>query len=209
MFERAKMKGTWHRKNGNVKLRLISVILVPMLCIPLVGYGYTRRTTRYSQFSRINYAQVSDEDESIRIIDGIVTYYKGYGEFNLKFDENTLYFEDAQLAPGWELELQVKIHNDGVQPLYIGYEIYYSWDEVTWIKVADPNDPWELYDEFRIRYQSELYDEIGELWDPDQKLKHCEVVINVEHLVFDAQDRPDLQGKTFTIKVEILGSMTR
>ena len=202
------MKHYRKRKNENLKSRVLFLLFIPLLIIPFVSFGYARINNDFSSVT--NRSSVNQlPEESIRIVDGQVVFYNGYGDYVLNFDENELYFEDDLLFPGWELVIDLYVHNDGAQPVYIGYEIYYSWDDVNWIQVLDPNNPTELYDEFRIIYSSEFYDEEGAPWDFDKKLHYCNVVINREHLIFDAQDRPDLQGKIFTIKVEVLGSTTR
>ena len=175
-----------------------------MMLIPLMGFGYAQWS---NTLTVISYMQAGTE--SIRIAGCEVTYYKGYGDYKLEWTEDTLSFEDTNLSPGWELELKVAIHNDGTVPVYLSYQILYSWDQTNWIQVVDPNDPKELYNEFRIVYTDGLYNEAGIPWDPNLELWPCEIVSMIEHLLFDAQDRPDLQDKTFTIRVEIMGSVTR
>jgi hypothetical protein len=202
------MKRHGKRYDENLRSQVLFLLFIPLLIIPFVSFGYTR--IDYTISSSTNRTSVNQlPEESIRIVDGQVVFYNGYGGYVLNFDENELYFEDDLIFPGWELVIDLYVHNDGAQPVYIGYEIYYSWDDENWIQVLDPNNPTELYDEFRMIYSSEFYDEEGAPWDFDKKLNHCNIVINREHLIFDAQDRPDLQGKTFTIKVEVLGSTTR
>ena len=174
-----------------------------MLLIPLVAFGYAQWN---DSLTVISYMRAGDE--SIRITGCEVTGYKGFGEYILDWDEDTVYFEDNDLFPGWKLELEVIIHNDGTIPVYLRYEILYSWDQIDWVQVEDPEDPKELYNEFRIVYTDGFLDEEREPWDPTQYLWPCETVYKVERLLFDAQDRPDLQDKTFTIKVEIIGTVT-
>jgi len=185
------------------KRRLMFALLAPLMFIPLVGFGYAKWT---NTITVVSYMQSGDE--SIRITRYSVTYYNGYGDFKLEGTEDTIFFEDNNIFPGWELELLVEIHNDGTVPVYISYQIYY-WDrdQTDWVQVSDP--PMELYDKFRIVYTDWLHDEVGEPWDPEIYLWPCETVSKIERILFDAQDRPDLQDETFTIKVEILGSVMR
>ena len=173
-----------------------------MLLIPLFAFGYAQWN---DTLTVVSYMRAGTE--SIRITSYNVTYYNGYGNYTLYLEEDTLYFNETNLFPGWELKLEVVIHNNGTIPVNISYNIYYSWDQNNWVKVEDPQDPKELYDEFGIVYTDGLYNETGEPWDPSQYLWPCETVYKIEHLLFDAQDRPDLQGKTFTIKVEIIGTV--
>lgn len=198
------MNRPYKLRKRNRNNRLLFALLVPILLITLSSFGYAQWN---DTLTVISYMQAGIE--SIRI--GCeVTYYNGYGDYTLDITEDTLHFEDTNLFPGWELELLVEIHNDGTIPVYLSYEIFYSWDPIdpiNWVQVADPEDPIELYDEFRIVYTDGFYNATtGEPWDPSQYLWPCKIVHKKEHLLFDAQDRPDLQGKTFTIKVEICGS---
>ena len=170
-----------------------------MLLISIVGFGYAQWN---DTLTVVSYMQGGTE--SMEITNCTITYYNGYGDYIISWDEDTVYFEDTNLFPGWELRLNLTIHNDGTIPLVLRYEISYSWDEgITWIPAPDPSI---LYDEFRIDYTDGLYNATGHLWDPTQYLWPCETVYKIEQLLFDAQDRSDLQGKTFTIKVEIIGS---
>lgn len=173
-----------------------------MLFIPLVAFGYAQWN---DSLAVVSYMRAGTE--SIRITGCEVTDYNGYGDYTLDWDEDTLYFEDTNLFPDWQLEFEVTIHNGGTIPVYLSYEIFYSWDQENWVQVEDPEDPKELYNEFRIVYTDGLYNEDGDPWDPTDYLWPCEIVYKIENLLFDAQDRPDLQGKTFTIKVEIIGTV--
>jgi len=171
-----------------------------MLLIPLSAFGYAQWN---DTLTVISYMQAGTE--SIAITGCEVTQYNGYGEYVLSWNEGTIYFEDTNLFPGWELELRAEIHNDGTIPVHVSYQIYYSWDQTTWT----PTDVAGLYNEFRIVYTDGFYNvTTGEQWDTTQYLWPCKAVYKKEHLLFDAQDCPDLQDKTFTIKVEICGSCT-
>ena len=172
-----------------------------MMLIPLMGFGYAQWSNTLTVVSIMQAGT-----ESIRIAGCEVTYYNGYGDNTLEWDEDTVYFEYTNLFPGWELEIVVEIQNDGTIPVYLTNEIFYSWDEENWVRVENPE---ELYNEFRIVYTDALYNKEDELWDTNGRFWPLGTVYKVAHLLFDAQDRPDLQDKTFTIKIEIIGTVTR
>ena len=116
------------------------------------------------------------------------------------------------IFPEWELKLLVEIKNLE-DPVYLSYEIEY-FDGTTW----QPTDEDGLLTLFRIIYTDGFYLNPGPdgTWsteddepvpsDPEWQLWPGYNCYKLEHLIFDAQDYPELQDQNFTFQVIIYGS---
>ncbi len=103
----------------------------------------------------------------------------------------------------------MEIHNAGTAPLWLWSEIMHN---------GVPILETDLLTLFRIDYTDGLYNDPGpdEEWftgddDPFElslQLFPNDHVYKLEHLIFDAQGFPELQGQSFTFQVIIHGSAT-
>lgn len=150
------------------------------------------------------------EPEDIEITGYTLVSYNGFGYY-IDWDTNTLWFNDTLLFPGWELKLVLNITNVGTSSLQLSYRIDY-WNGTDWTQ----SDEAELLSMFGLNYTDGFYLGPGPdgTWNtPDDvpmPAEHAvapeETVYKVEHLLIDAQDRPELQNQTFMLRVEIMGS---
>jgi hypothetical protein len=153
--------------------------------------------------------------EDISITDCIVISYNGFIiPPKISWDDTNIVFEDDLLYPGWELKLLTEITNIGPMPVRIWSEILY-WDGSSWIPIVEG----DLLTPFRLDYTNGFYNDTGSdgdwftdddtpwtghegdyrLW-PDSPY---DKVYKKEHLIFDAQDYPELQDEFFTFKVDV------
>lgn len=177
-----------------------------MLLITLSSFGYAQWSDTLTAIANLDMAE-----EDLRITGYEVAYYNGYDALDISIaaGEKSIDIEDTLLFPGWELKLVIQIHNAGTAPLYLSSEIKH--DGVT-IPATD------LLDLFRIRYTDGFYDGPGgdgqwftgddEEFDLSLQLFPCDYVYKLEHLIFDAQDFPELQGQSFTFQVIINGTIS-
>jgi len=176
-----------------------------MLLITLSSFGYAQWSDTLTAIANLDMAE-----EDLRITGYEVAYYNGYGiDISIAGGEKSIDIEDTLLFPGWELKLVIQIHNAGTAPLFLSSEIKH--DGVT-IPGTD------LLDLFRIRYTDGFYDNPGpdgqwffeydEPFDLSLQLYPCDHVYKLEHLIFDAQAFPELQGQSFTFQVIINGTIS-
>lgn len=185
-------------------------MLVPILLITLSSFGYALYPGNLSATATITAGL-----EDISITDCTVITYNGFIiPPKLDWNDTDIMFEDDLLYPGWELKLLTEITNTGTIRVQIWSEIYY-WDGTSWIPINED----DLLTLFRIDYTNGFYNDTGpdgkwftpddtewtgregdyRLWpDPPH-----DKVYKEEHLIFDAQDFPELQGKVFTFRVDI------
>jgi hypothetical protein len=157
-------------------------------------------------------ADLSNADYNVEIINCWIQQYNGQG-CTLLWEKGTteVSFTDEAIFPGWNLILYTQVHNKGQNESWVAtvnYTIYYQ-DEQTleWVQTNET----ELYDLFRISYTSGFFLNNGTdtIWNTpddtpmplDYEWIPCTMVFSRQELLFDAQDRPDLMGKTFNIKV--------
>lgn len=181
-----------------------------MLLITLSSLGYASRLGNLSATATFN-----SVPEDISITDCIVISYNGFIiPPKISWNDTDIVFEDDLLYPGWELKLLTEITNTGPIPVHIWSEIMY-WDGASWI----PIDEDDLLTLFCFDYTNGFYNDTGpdgkwftdddtpwagkegdyRLWlDPPYNK-----VYKKEHLIFDAQDNPELQDKAFTFKVDV------
>jgi len=174
-----------------------------MLLITISGFGYAQ----YSN-TLITMANLDNAEEDLRITAYEVAYYNGYGiDVSIADNKKSIDIEDTLLFPGWELKLVIEIHNAGTASLYLSSEIKHNG-------VTIPET--DLLDLFRIVYTDGFYDNRGpdgqwftgddESFDLSLQLFPCDHVYKLEHLIFDAQRFPELQGQSFTFQAIISGS---
>jgi len=119
-----------------------------------------------------------------------------------------LQIEANPIFPSWELLMVIKIHNTAESWVTdLNYKIYYSEDGTTWVETTAE----DLKTLFGIIYTDGFYLGPG----PDEKwgtiddepvtfpIDPCNSVYKLEHILFDAQERTDLQGKIFYVMVEV------
>jgi len=175
-----------------------------MLLITLSSFGYAQWSDTLSAIANLNIAE-----EDLRITGYEVAYYNGDDTLDISIaaGEKSIDIEDTLLFPGWELKLVIEIHNAGTAPLYLSSEIKHNG-----VTIPDT----DLLDLFRISYTDGFYDGPGgdEQWftgDDEEfvlslQLFPSERAYKLEHLIFDAQDFPELQGQSFTFQVIIKGT---
>ena len=176
-----------------------------MLLITLSSFGYAQWSN-----SVTTTAYLASGTEDIRITNYDVVYYNGQGiDITIAPNQKSITIEDTLLFPGWELKLALEIHNAGNLALHVSPEIQYDGVTIT---------ETQLLDLFRINYTDGFYLNPGtdgqwftgddepvpdltewQLWPGDNWYK-------LEHLIFDAQDYPELQGQSFTFQVVIYGT---
>ena len=168
-----------------------------MLLITLSSFGYAQWSD-----SVTTTAYLASGTEDIRITNYEVVYYNGEGiDITIAADEKSITIEDTLLFPEWELQLAIEIHNAGNLALYMSSEIRYEGGTIT---------ETQLLDLFRIVYTDGFYLDPSlnepvpdlttwQLWPGDNWYK-------LEHLIFDAQDSPELQDQSFTFQVIIYGT---
>ena len=168
-----------------------------MLLMSLSSFGYAQWSD-----SVTTTAYLASGTEDIRITNYEVVYYNGEGiDITIAADEKSITIEDTLLFPGWELKLAIEIHNAGNLALYMSSEIQYEGGTIT---------ETQLRDLFGIVYTDGFYLDPGlnepvpdlttwQLWVGDNWYK-------LEHLIFDAQDYPELQDQSFTFQVIIYGT---
>jgi len=124
-----------------------------------------------------------------------------------------LQIEANPIYPGWELLMVIKIHNTAESWVTnLEYKIYYSLDGgMTWAETTVG----ELQTLFGVIYTDGFYlgpgsDGIWGTTDDNEPvtfpINPCNSVYKVEHILFDAQDRIDLQGEIFDILIEIIAT---
>lgn len=173
-----------------------------MLLITLSSFGYAQYSNTLTAIANLDNAE-----EDLRITAYEVAYYNGYGiDISIADDKKSIDIEDTLLFPEWELKLVIKIHNAGTAALYLSSEIKHN---------DAPIPETDLLDLFRIVYTGGFYDNPGpdgkwfyeydEPFDLSLQLFPCNYVYKLEHLIFDAQLFPELQGQSFTFQVVISG----
>jgi len=188
-----------HAKKTNT--RAVALLLIPILAIALGGLGYIVLSGQVASIS---------ETEDIAITGYTTVFYNGLG-YDLDWDANTLWFNDTLLFPGWELKLVLNITNVGTASVNLSYRIDY-WNDVDWTETDEAG----LLSMFGLVYTDGFYLGPGpdEIWNtpddvpmpPEYAVASEQTVYKVEHLLIDAQDRPELQDQTFMLQVEIMGS---
>ena len=196
------MKSHIHRRPANRNGRLLFALLAWMLLITLSSFGYAQWSN-----SVTTTAYLASGTEDIRITNYDVVYYNGYGiDITIAPNQKSIAIEDTQLFPEWELKLAIEIHNPeqvGNLPLYISSEIQYNGETI---------NETQLLDLFRIIYTDGFYLD-PDLTEPvtdltEWQLWPGESWYKLEHLIFDAQDYPELQDQSFTFQVIIYGTFT-
>jgi hypothetical protein len=178
------------------KLRLSTALVVPMLLIIFTSGAYAA----FSDSVAVTFRLKSGSIDPL-ISNYWVTEYCGYG-YNIALinDNKTLTVTDDLLFPGWYLRLIIEIKNNSTVPLTLNYTITYL-NGSSWIDI----NATRLFDLTGIEYEDGFYLDsscqtpMSETFilDPD------EVVYKKEHLSFNVQDRPELQGRDFEFHVTI------
>lgn len=194
------------RHNRNRNVQVITVLVLPLLFIILGSLGYATWTDTISTTATLTSATYQ-----IEILDCWKQEYNGQGcTLIWEVGGKDISFTDEALFPGWQLTLFTKIHNKDESFSWvavINYTLYYSLDGVNWIQCNEA----ELYNQFGIEYAGGFYLDPGldGIWNtlddvpmpPEYTMDPCTSVYSKQSLLFNAQDRPDLSGKTFNIKV--------
>jgi len=199
-----------HRGPSRTEGRLLPAFLVPILLITLSSFGYAM----YPSNLLTAFATASGP-EDISITDCLVISYNGFIiPPKISWNDTELVFEDDLLYPGWELKLVTEITNIGPMPVHIWAEIKH-WDGASWIPINED----DLLALFRLDYTNGFYNDTGPdgKWFTDDDTpwtgRHGDYrlwpdppgnkVYQKEHLLFDAQDHPELQDRVFTFKVNV------
>lgn len=169
---------------------------MPLLLVLLSALGYAAWNDQLTSTVSLN-AGIED----IQIQSATVTEYNGFG-YELTWTIDSLYFNDTNIFPGWELNISTEIINKGNIPVKLYYTLLYSQDGgATWT----PTDATGLFTNFGLVYTDGFYNATtlehltpGEFWLWPNKF-----VLKIEHLFFDAQDRPELQSQAFLFKVVV------
>jgi hypothetical protein len=152
-------------------------------------------------------AELEAADYHIEITNCIVKSYNGIGLHQFFWDPTTISFNDSNIFPGWELILNLTIHNTADSWICkLNYTIFY-WNETSSIWI--PTDENGLKDLFKLEYETKFYNvTTGELIIGDPELWPDQSVFNIERLTFVAnqQEFEGLLGKTFEVKIEIYGT---
>jgi hypothetical protein len=152
-------------------------------------------------------AELEAADYHIEVTDAKVISYNGFGVHQFFWDSATVSFNDSSIFPGWELILNVTIHNTPDSWIAkVNYTIFY-WNETsgTWI----PTDENGLLDLFKLEYETKFYNiTTGELIPGDPELWPDQSIFNIERLKFVATDEEfqALLGHTFEVKIEVYGT---
>jgi hypothetical protein len=195
-----------HSRSRNVQV--ITVLVLPLLFIILGSLGYAAWSDTISTTATFTSATYD-----VEILDCWKQEYNGQGcTLIWEVGGKDISFTDEALFPGWQLTLFTKIHNKDQSQSWvavINYTLYYSDDGVNWIQCNET----ELYNQYRIQYTGGFYLDPGPdgTWNtpddtpmpPDYTIDPCTCVYNKQNLFFDAQDHPELSGKSFSIKVVI------
>ena len=181
-----------------------------MLLFTLSSFGYAIYPSNLSTAFASN-----SGPEDISITDCIIISYNGFIiPPNVDWNDTDITFEDDLLYPGWELKLVTEITNVGLMPVRIWSEIMY-WDGASWLPIGKD----DLFTLFCLYYTNGFYNDTGpdgewftgddtvwtgqggdyRLWPSPPYNK----VYQKEHLIFDAQDNPELQDTIFIFKVDI------
>lgn len=194
------------RNHGKKNIQVTALLVVPLLFIILGSLGYAAWTDQITTT-----ATLDSVDYQIEILDCWVQHYNGLG-YTLFWEQGgkEIAFADEAIFPGWNLTLITKVHNKGLLDSWyavINFTLYYQ-DEQTgdWIECTET----ELYNLFRIQYTGGFYLDSGPdgIWctpddtpmPPEYQITPCTSVYNIQNLFFDAQNHPELLGKTFNIK---------
>jgi hypothetical protein len=201
-----------HNHTGKKNIQIITLLVVPLLFIIIGSMAYAAWTDELTTTATLDSA-----DYQIEIIDCWVQHYNGLG-YTLVFDQGgkEIAFADEAIFPGWNLTLITKVHNKAITISWyatINYTLYYQ-DETTgdWVECTAT----ELYDLFRIKYTGGFYMDAGPdgIWctpddtvmDPNYQIVPCTCVYNVQTMIFDGQNHPELLGRTFNIKVVLIAT---
>jgi hypothetical protein len=181
-----------------------------MLLVTLSSFGYAMYPSNLSTAFASN-----SGPEDISITDCIVISYNGFIiPPNIDWNDTDIIFEDDLLYPGWELKLVTEITNVGLMPVHIWSEIMY-WDGASWIPIVAG----DLFTLFHLYYTNGFYNDTGPdgKWFTDDDTEWTgrggdyllwpsppyNKVYKKEHLIFEAQDNPELQDTIFIFKVEV------
>ncbi|MEM3459018.1 MAG: hypothetical protein QXN36_00305 [Candidatus Bathyarchaeia archaeon] len=204
------MKRTNHNSNRNIQV--IILLVIPLMLIILGSLGYAAWTDQITTTAELEAAEYN-----IEIINVWIQHYNGLG-CQLLWEEGgkDISFTDEALFPGWNLTLISQIHNKAITESWVAtvnYTLYYEDPQTgNWIECTEQ----DLYALFRIKYTGAFYLDPGpdQTWDtpddtpmpPDYQWIPCTQIYNKQNLYFDAQDRPDLAGTSFSIRVAIIAT---
>jgi hypothetical protein len=176
-------------------------IIVPMLLMSIASFTYASLSETVNTV-----ADLASADYAIEITGCRVEYYNGLG-YDLYYDTKQVSFNDSCIFPGWELIINVTIHNEPTSWICkLNYSISY-WNETIgdWV-VTDHND---LLNRFRLDYETGFYNATtGEPIVGDPLLLPDESVFKVEHLTFVASNDEfnKMMDETFSIKVDVMAN---
>lgn len=169
-----------------------------MLLITIASLGYAALNDSVDTI-----VDLQNAEYAIEITDCRVEAYNGLC-YQLFWDEHGVSFNDSNIFPGWELVINITIHNIA-DLCQLNYTIYY-WDGTAWIDT----DEAELLSLFRIKYETKFYNatsgpDFGAEIQGNPVLDFCESVFKVEHLEFVAStdEFENLLGETFQIKIVV------
>jgi hypothetical protein len=173
-----------------------------MLLISIASFTYASLSETVNTV-----ADLASADYAIEITGCRVEKYNGLG-YDLYYDTKQVSFNDSCIFPGWELVINVTIHNkpDESWICKLNYTISY-WNETIgdWI-VTDHDD---LLNRFRLDYETGFYNATsGEPIVGDPLLLPDESVFNMEHFTFVASNAEfeKMLDETFIIKVDVMAN---
>ena len=194
------MKNLRKRRKNNLSVNVALSLILPMLFMLIASFGYASlNSTIYTV------AYLESPNYDIEITNCNVESYNGL-YYEIFYNENEVSFNDSNIFPGWELILNITIHNKADSWVCkLTYTIYY-WNETlnTWV-ITDPNT---LLNLFRMEYQTTFYNSTGDIITGNPELYPCQSVYKVDHLKFVAsnEEYQELLFQTLQIKIEVLAT---
>ena len=191
------MKSRYKRRGNNLSVNVALALILPMLFILIVSFGYASIND-----SVYAIASLENPDYDIEITNCRVEFYNGL-YYQIFYNQNGVSFNDSNVFPGWELILNITIHNTADSWVCkLTYNVSY-WNETAnnWILT----DQAGLLNLFKIEYETKFYNTSGQIIIGDPELFPEQSVYKVEHLKFVAtnEEYQELLFEKFLIKIEV------
>lgn len=192
------MKSRYKRRGNNLSVNVALALILPMLFILIVSFGYASIND-----SVYTIASLENPDYDIEITNCRVEKYNGLYP-QIFWNKNGVSFNDSNIFPGWELVLNITIHNKADSWVCkLIYNVSY-WNEIAnnWIVT----DQAGLLNLFKIEYETAFYNiTSGEIIIGNPELFPEQSVYEVVHLKFVAtnEEYQELLFEKFLIKIEV------